>query len=135
MVGELPIMETIDKIETDIASYYIENDILIMRTKQDADITLEAAKEGVEARKKLQQGRKMLALIDTSKVFQVSREVREYGATKEVVEMCSAMAVLTGTSLPATIIGNFFIKFNKPKVPTKLFRSEKKALAWLETYR
>ena len=77
----------------------------------------------------------MLALIDTSKVFQVSREARDYGATKEVVGLCSAMALLTGTSLPATIIGNFFIKFNKPSVPTKLFKKERKALDWLETYR
>ncbi|MBL4593591.1 MAG: hypothetical protein JKX68_07230, partial [Flavobacteriales bacterium] len=54
---------------------------------------------------------------------------------KEVVDMSIAMAILAGTSLPATIIGNFFIKFNKPAVPTKLFKSEEKALAWLETHR
>lgn len=128
-------MNTIEKIETDTASYYIEDDILFMRTKQDADFTLEAAIEGVDARKELQAGRKMLVVIDTSKVFQVSREAREYGAQKEVVNMSIAMAILPGTSLPATIIGNFFIKFNKPSVPTKLFKSEEKALEWLGTFR
>ena len=51
-------MVTLNKIETETASYYIENDILFMRTKQDADITLKAAIDGVEARKKIQKGKK-----------------------------------------------------------------------------
>ena len=37
-----------EKIETTAAFYYIEDDIVYMRAKQDADITLEAAKEGIK---------------------------------------------------------------------------------------
>lgn len=128
-------MPVIEQIETSTATYYIEDDILIMRTKQDADITLEAAKEGVKARIELQQDQPKLTLIDTRKVFQVSRQARKYGAKKEVVNLSIAMAILAGTSLPATIIGNFFIKFNRPSIPTKMFKNEKNALKWLNSFR
>jgi len=128
-------MSILDKIETSTATYYIEDDILFMRKKQDADLTLEASVEGVEIRKKLQNGKPMLTVIDTRKVFQVSREAREYGARKEVEELSIAMAIIPGTSLAATIVGNFFIKFNKPTVPTRIFKSEEKALEWLKSYK
>ena len=80
-----------------------------MRTKQDASIGLEEAREGVEARK--------------------------YGAKKEVVDLSIALTILAGTSLPATIIGNFFIKFNRPSIPTKMFKKEENALKWLNSFR
>lgn len=124
-----------EKIETTAAFYYIEDDIVYMRAKQDADITLEAAKEGIEARIKLQQGKKMLMLADTSKVWQVSSNARAYSSTPEVDKMNIAMAILAGYSLTTTIIANFFIKFNKPKTPTKIFKNEKDALDWLDTFR
>ena len=124
-----------EKIETTAAFYYIEDDIVYMRAKQDADITLEAAKEGIEARIKLQQGKKMLMLADTSKVWQVSSNARAYSSSPEVDKMNIAMAILAGYSLTTTIIANFFIKFNKPKTPTKIFKNEKDALDWLDTFR
>lgn len=128
-------MSIIEKTETSAASYHIENNILIMRAKQDANFTLEVTIEGIEARKKLLEGRKFPVLIDMRLMFQVAEEAREYSATKETTELYLAMAILSGKSLPAKLIGNFFIKFNKPPIPTKMFKSEKKALAWLEGYR
>jgi hypothetical protein len=118
-------------IETTTATYYIENDILVVRTKPGAEYSLKEVMEGFEARKKLQQSKQMLTLVDTREVFQVTREAREYGAKKEVEDLSIAMAILSGNSMAATIIGNFFIKFNKPSVPTKMFKSEEKALNWL----
>lgn len=128
-------MMQIEQIETSAALYYIEDDIVYMRGKPDADFTLDAAIEGVNARRKLQQGKKMLVLIDTRKVFQVSKETREYGASKEVSELSAAMAILAGSSLAATIIGNFFIKFNKPFSPTKMFKKEENAIKWLNSFK
>lgn len=127
-------MITISKIETSTAFYYIEDNVLFMRGKKGADINLHEAIKGVEARKKLQQGEKMLVLIDTSKVFQSSKEARDYGAKKEVTDMSLAMAILAGNSLASIMIGNFFIKFNNPAIPTKLFKSETDALEWLKSF-
>lgn len=125
----------VGRIETSTASYYIDNDILCVRAKLDADFTLAAAIEGVNARKKIQEGKKYPVLIDTRLMFHVSKEARAYGATKEVSEISSALAILAGTSLATAIVGNFFIKFNKPFVPTKMFKEENSAIEWLNTFK
>ncbi len=127
-------MMQIEQIETATAKYYIENDILFLRVKKDADFTLEAAIEGVKVRKEIQKGKKFPVLLDTRQMFQVSKEANEYGASKEVSELSLAMAILTGNSMAARIIGNFFIKFNKPFIPTKLFKKEENAVKWLKNY-
>ena len=128
-------MEKIAQKENITSTYYLDNDVLTVRIKEGADITLEAAKEGVKDRMELQQGKPVLLLIDMKNIGQVHRDAREYAAKPEFEKMNSATALLVGKSMPAVIIANFYIKFNKPKTPTKLFKSEKKALAWLETFR
>ncbi|MGB0887429.1 MAG: hypothetical protein ACPGSL_04850 [Vicingaceae bacterium] len=122
-------------METATAKFYIEDDIIYMRAKKDADFTLEATKEGVEVRRVLQKNKPMLCLIDTRSVFQVSKESSAYGASKEVSELSIAMAILTGSSLATILIGNFFIKFNKPLIPTKMFKQEEKAIQWLNSFK
>jgi len=129
------IEKTLNKIETSIAYFYIENDILFMRSKKDADITLEANIESVDARKKLQNGKKMLVLIDTRNVWQVTNEARAYATTKEVEDLSIAMALLPGLNITTILIASFFIKFNKPSIPTKLFKSEDKAIEWLNSFK
>lgn len=121
--------------ETSVAELFVEDDILFMRAKPDADFDLEATMELVGVRKEIQSGKKMKVLMDTRKMFQVTKDAREYGARKEVTELSSAMAILAGTSLAATLVGNFFIRFNKPKTPTKMFKKEENALKWLNSFR
>ena len=126
-------MSDINKLETSTAEYYIEGDILYAVFKPDADVDLEAAKEGIDARKKLQNGKPMLVLGDTSRVWQITSEARKYSSQKEVDAMNKAMAVVTGSSFTAVTAANFYMKINKPSTPTKLFKSRQKALAWLES--
>jgi len=120
--------------DTAIAELFVENDILFMRAKQDADFDLAATIELVSIRKELKRDKKMKVLMDTRNMFQVSKESREYGAKKEVSGLSSAMAILAGKSLTATLIGNFFIRYNKPAVPTKMFKKEENALKWLNSF-
>jgi len=120
--------------DTAIAELFVENDILFMRAKQDADFDLAATIELVSVRKELKSDKKMKVLMDTRNMFQVSKESREYGAKKEVSGLSSAMAILAGKSLTATLIGNFFIRYNKPAVPTKMFKKEENALKWLNSF-
>ena len=128
-------MTSIDKIETSTLTLEIKGDILFMVVKDDADLDLDAIVESVKARKKIQNGKKMLALVDNRKTWQISKEANEYSVKKEVGELSIAMAILSGSTLPTRLIGNFFIKFNKLHCPTKMFSNEDKALAWLESFR
>jgi len=127
--------KTIPKTETSIAHFYIEDDILFMRSKKDADINLETTIESIEARKKLQGDKKMLMLVDTRGVWQITSESRAYSTRKEVEDLTIAMALLPGSNITTILVANFFIKFNKPSVPTKLFKSEKKAIKWLNSFK
>lgn len=106
-----------------------------MRAKLDADFNLEVTKELVAIRKEVQKGKKFPVLMDTRLMFQVDKESSQYGARKDVSELSTAMAILAGASLATKLIGNFFIRFNKPFVPTRIFKSEKKAIEWLDSFK
>ncbi len=101
----------------------------------DANVDIDNVKEAVSARRKLQEGRRMLVLVDNRKVWQVTKDAQAYSASKEVGELSRAMAILSGSSLPARLIANFFIRFNKVHSPTKMFKSERSAIKWLESYK
>ena len=122
-------------IETSVAKLYLEDDIMIMRAKSFSTFNLEVTKEIVVLRKELQQGISMPMLVDTRLMFQGTNESREYGSTKEGMNLISALAILSGASLSARLTGNFFIQINKPQIPTKLFKKEKNAIKWLNTFK
>ena len=128
-------MAKLKSIETSIATFYIEDGIVYMRSKKDADINLDATKLAIKARRTLQNNKPMPVLIDTSNVWQVSDEARAYSATKEVEELSIAMALLPGSSLATIMIANFFIKINKPSIPTKMFKNEGEAIEWLKKFK
>jgi hypothetical protein len=127
-------MDENTKVETSIAFLEIKNEVLYINIKEGANLSLEAAIENVLARKKLQKGKKMLILLDSRNAWQITNETREYAAKKEVTDLNIAMAILTGDSLTERLTNNFYIKFNKPASPAKIFNSEAKALAWLATF-
>jgi hypothetical protein len=43
----------------------------------------------------------------------------------------SAFAIIIQSPL-SRVIGNFFMGLNKPRVPARLFKSEKEAVKWLK---
>lgn len=127
-------MSKSEKIESETAIFYFENDILHITFKQDADVKLDQVKENIKIRKEMQQGKKALVLGDIRGVWQISSEARSAISAKQVTDLNIAMAIITG-SLTTRMLANFFIRFNKPQSPTKLFSSREKALEWLETFR
>lgn len=62
-----------------------------------------------------------------------NKQTRDYLASPEVANITKAAAVLIGNPI-TKMIGNIFIKFNKPSFPTQLFTDETKALNWLKTF-
>ena len=120
-------------METNSATFEIKENILFIKIKQDACMDLEAVVEAVETRKKIQGQNKMLVLVDNRGIWQLTKEAQQYSTRKEVGELSLAMAIISGSFLPARLMANFFIKFNKVHCPTKLFKTEEKALEWLKT--
>lgn len=67
------------------------------------------------------------------KYMNVTKEAREFAASADGLKNSIAEAYVFD-SLPHRIIGNFYIKFNKPSVPTKFFKTKPEAEVWLKTF-
>jgi hypothetical protein len=69
-------------------------------------------------------------LLDAGKFTSITAEAREISATEEFSKNLIAKAFVIN-SIPQRIVGNFYIKVNKPFASTKLFTSKEKAIEWL----
>ncbi len=79
----------------------------------------------------LANGKKYAILLDGTHTFSISPTARALVASKEFSKDRIAGAFVI-TSLANKLLGNFFIKFNKPASPTKLFSDEASAMEWLK---
>lgn len=95
-------------------------------------VTLDQAKLLLDAYIKIGNGQKLPHLITASKFVIMEKEVMEF-ISAEANKYGKADAFVIHT-LAQKIIGNFYLKFHKPKVPTKFFQSKEKALKWLKTF-
>jgi len=112
----------------------IENDILIITVKPDIYVELEMVQEVVAKQREILEDKAILVLLNISESSGISKEAREYTSGRHVEGLQIAMAILI-SSLPMRLMANFFIKFDKPPAPTRLFNSYNEAINWLETYR
>jgi len=62
------------------------------------------------------------------------KESREFNASEEVTQYCSAIAFLSD-SLGKKLLANFFISMNRDKIPMKFFNSEEEAFKWLSQFK
>lgn len=89
------------------------------------------ARNMVSVFKKLSGRFKPSLLVICSEDNTFSKEAREYTASKEVSEVLKADAfVIKGLAL--RIVGNGYLKINKPSRPTRLFNSKEEAIDWLK---
>ncbi|MBI3503113.1 MAG: hypothetical protein HY063_15105 [Bacteroidetes bacterium] len=120
------------KIETSTAEVFLkEENLIVVKYKPDAKVEMKDMLAIHTAEKKL-SGKKHLALLDARGFISVSEEARKFGAS-ETPKQYRAAAALLVDSLGVKMLGNFYLRFNKPKVPTKMFSNEKKAIAWLKS--
>lgn len=84
-------------------------------------------------RKIVPEGRvRALVIYQEDNTF--TKEAREFIASDEVSKVVKADAlIIRGIAL--TIIGNGYLKINKPKRPTRLFTSADAGLKWLEQFK
>ena len=109
----------------------------IFRIRHDSDATIELndAREIVEAWMDFFENNAYPHLVDFRGI-RVSQdpEAREYFASHhELHKIVKATAILVD-DLANTMTSNFFVKFNKPAVPTQVFRKEEEAIEWLRQF-
>jgi hypothetical protein len=119
-------------IDDDFAESWFEGDILFFVFKKNK-IDLESAKKSVEIRTEITSGVSYPMYIDISEIKSVSKEARDYLAGGKAIEHISASALLAG-SLRSKMLGTFYLSFNNPGIPVKLFTDKADALKWLRKF-
>ncbi len=97
----------------------------------NAEITLAAAKESVAVVETLSQGKVRPLLFVMRSIKSMDREARAYYVSLEM-KAANAIALLADSAV-SQVIANFFLRINKPTIPTQMFTSETEALKWLKT--
>lgn len=73
---------------------------------------------------------KYALMICASDPFQITSEARKLSSSKDFSADRIALALVSDSSANK-FMGNFFINFNKPLNPTKIFTNEQEAINWL----
>ena len=103
------------------------------RVKPKAEIHLHDAEENTAAVAAFYSGKKFPLLVDIRNIKSISRQAREHFTLKGRESVVNAYAMVLSSSL-SRMIGNFFLTFDKPAVPVRLFNDETEALAWLKRF-
>ena len=124
----------VDRIDTDLVTICIRTDgIMHTHTKVKLEISLEDAQNIYETSVKLGKGKAYANLFTTEKFTLASAEVREFLVSPKRIAVATADAFILD-SLPQKILGNFYLKFDKPPIPSKLFTDHSVAIKWLKQY-
>lgn len=128
-------MEPIKVVRTKINEKYVDTEgILRIKVIEGAHIDMTSLKEDGEVNLELTNNKKALALYDSRAFFTIEPEAREYLRSGILDPTRIATAVLTDR-LATKLLVNFFIRFNKPKTPMKMFTCELQALKWLNSFK
>ncbi len=104
--------------------------IVLVTPKDDCILEVEDIKEIKKTNLNLTKGKKYGVISYTGNNSMISVESRAYLATREVEQNKIASAFII-IQLPQRLLLNFFIKVNKPSIPTKSFSNLKDAQEWM----
>lgn len=109
-----------------------EKNILFYRVKQDQVVDIAEMKEMLRYVEEFAGPKRHYAVVDFGGNLTSSTEARQIYADSEYIRKYRIADAFLVKSLPVRLIANFFIKVTKPKVNTRLFTEEDKAVKWLE---
>ena len=101
------------------------------RLSPGSEIQLQDAKDNTAAVIKISDGIIYPILVDLREIKSISKEARDHFSMRGRSPNVTAVAMLVRSPV-SRIIGNFFIGFSKPVVPTRMFNEEKDAIRWVK---
>jgi hypothetical protein len=104
--------------------------IIYGRFHDGAEVTGEDAHENLAGIADFTRGRRMPVLVDLRPVRSQSAEARAVFAGPEAAAVSAAVALVFDSPL-TRVLGNFYLGFNKPLTPSRLFNSVTEAELWL----
>lgn len=122
-----------DFYENTYARFWIAHDILYFEYKPNTIVTLTVARKVVADRIRFQNEISYPVLCDIRGIVESNKAGRDYLAQSGSV-LTKAVAILSNQMISQTM-SSFYLKVNKPIVPTSYFTDEQSALAFLEYYK
>jgi hypothetical protein len=110
-----------------------EDGIIEIEVFNEPEVTVQDIIEGTDYIMEIVAEKKFPVLFIAQKYSIPTKETREYMAKKKSLPYSLADAFVL-TSLPQKLLGNFYLKVNKPHRPTKMFTNQKEAVNWLKTF-
>jgi len=117
-------------IRTRTCAFWRVGNVVHTRFHAGAEVALEDARANIEVTAQLTEGKPLPVLVDLREIRSQSAEARSLFAGPEGRAVSSAVALLISSPL-SRVMGNFYLGFNRPLTPTRLFTSEAEAEAWL----
>lgn len=118
--------------DTPFAFLTFEKEILFVKMKEGVnlgEVEMEALlKQAIE----LTAPNKYFAVVDMTASYDSTPEARSFYAESDYSKYRYADAFIVN-SLPMRLLVNFFISFNKPKIPSRMFNNEESALTWVNS--
>lgn len=101
--------------------------------QDDYEFNIVDAKNSLKDLEQITKGKTYPILKIPGKYSSIDNEARKFISSAEGMKFSSAEAFVT-TFLPHRIIGNFYMKINKPVKPTAFFETEEQAVKWLQQF-
>jgi hypothetical protein len=101
--------------------------------QDDHEFNIVDAKNSLKDLEQITKGKTYPILKIPGKYSSIDNEARKFISSPEGMQFSSAEAFVT-TFLPHRIIGNFYMKINKPVKPTAFFETEEQAVKWLQQF-
>ena len=112
---------------------YGHDGIMYVNVVENQDDQVAAQKLVSTAIGEMTEGKKVPMLVEYQVVILPTLESREYWAQEESSPYTLAEAFVMRW-LPMKLIGNFYLNFNKPPRPTRIFSDRDEAVEWLKTF-
>ena len=127
-------METPASITFDVFTLRFRKDgILHIHISDSHEYTVEKIKNVMPIIGKMVDYKKVPLLITRDDAALPSLETRTYWALPDSCPYSLADGYIIKT-LALKLIGNFYLKINKPSRPSRMFYTEEEALPWLRTF-
>ena len=123
-----------DARTTRTCTLWIEDGIAIGRFLDGATVDAADARENLAALGELGGGKRLPILVDLRGIRSQSAEARATLAGPEASRVSCAVALVVGDPV-SRVLGNFYLGFNRPADPTRLFDDDRAARAWLAGFR
>ena len=111
----------------------MDNGIMVIHNFDKREQTVEDQKKLIEIIGEM-TGKKRIPMLHTFAQFSLpGKEVREFWASDATCLYSKADAFIAA-SIGQRILGNFYLKIEKPSRPSRLFSDTTKAMEWLKAF-